>query len=133
MTDVVGGHIPVAVTSVTTVMPHYKSQKLRVLGVSSKTRSSAMPDVPTISEAGVPGYEVQGWYALLGPKGLPPAIAERLQKEIAKIVSAPEMHERFETLGAEAAPTTPSETAATMKADMEKWAGVIKKAGIQPQ
>ena len=133
MTDVVGGHIPVAVTSVTTVMPHYKSQKLRVLGVSSKTRSSAMPDVPTISEAGVPGYEVQGWYALLGPKGLPPAIAERLQKEIAKIVSAPEMHERFETLGAEAAPTTPSETAATMKAVMEKWAGAIKKAGILPQ
>ena len=133
MTDVVGGHIPVAVTSVTSVMPHYKSQRLRVLGVSSKTRSSAMPDVPTISEAGVPGYEVQGWYALLGPKGLPPAIAERLQKEIAQIVSAPEMHERFETLGAEAAPTTPSETAATMKADMEKWAGVIKKAGIQPQ
>jgi len=133
MTDVVGGHVPLAVTSVTTVMPHYKSHKLRVLGVSSKTRSSAMPDVPTISEAGVPGYEVQGWYALLGPKGLPPAIAERLQKEIAKIVSAPEMHERFETLGAEAAPTTPSETAAAMKADMEKWAGVIKKAGIQPQ
>ena len=133
MTDVVGGHIPVAVTSITTVMPHYKSQKLRVLGVSSKTRSSAIPDVPTISEAGVPGYEVQGWYALLGPKGLPPAIAERLQKEIAKIVATPDMRERFETLGAEAAPTTPSETAATMKADMEKWAGVIKKAGIQPQ
>ena len=133
MTDVVGGHIPVAVTSITTVMPHYKSQKLRVLGVSSKTRSTAIPDVPTISEAGVPGYEVQGWYALLGPKGLPPAIAERLQKEIAKIVATPDMRERFETLGAEAAPTTPSETAATMKADMEKWAGVIKKAGIQPQ
>ena len=133
MTDVVGGHVPVAVTSITTVMPHYKSQKLRVLGVSSKTRSSAIPDVPTIAEAGVPGYEVQGWYALLAPKGLPPAIAERLQKEIAKIVATPDMRERFETLGAEAAPTTPSETAATMKADMEKWAGVIKKAGIQPQ
>jgi tripartite-type tricarboxylate transporter receptor subunit TctC len=133
MTDVVGGHIPVAVTSVTTVMPHYKSQKLRVLGVSSKTRSSALPDVPTIAEAGVPGYEVQGWYAMLGPKDLPRGIAERLQKEIAKIVATPAMHERFETLGAEAAATTPSETAAIMKADMEKWAGVIKKAGIQPQ
>jgi tripartite-type tricarboxylate transporter receptor subunit TctC len=59
MTDVVGGHIPLAVTSVTTVMPYYKSQKLRVLGVSSTKRSGAMPDVPTIAEAGVPGYEVQ--------------------------------------------------------------------------
>jgi tripartite-type tricarboxylate transporter receptor subunit TctC len=133
MTDVVGGHIPVAVTSVTTVLPHYKSQKLRVLGVSSKTRSSALPDVPTISEAGVTGYDVQGWYALLGPKDLPPAIADRLHKEIARIVATPEMLERFETLGAEAAAKTPGDTAAAMKADMDKWAGVIKKAGIQPQ
>lgn len=133
MTDVVGGHVPLAVTSVTTVMPFYKSQKLRVLGVSAKQRSGAMPDVPTIAEAGVPGYEVQSWYAILGPKGMPRAIAERLQREVAKIVSTPEMKERFETLGAEAAATTPDETAAIMKADMDKWAGVIQKVGIKPQ
>ena len=133
MTDVVGGHIPVAVTSVTTVMPHYKSQKLRVLGVSSTKRSSAMPDVPTVAEAGVPGFEIQSWYALLGPKDLPRAIADRLQREIAKIVATPTMQERFETLGAEAAATTPDETAAILKSDMDKWAGVIRKAGIKPQ
>jgi tripartite-type tricarboxylate transporter receptor subunit TctC len=133
MTDVVGGHIPVAVTSVTTVMPHYKSQKLRVLGVSSTKRSSAMPDVPTVAEAGVPGFEIQSWYALLGPKDLPRAIADRLQREIAKIVATPSMQERFETLGAEAAATTPDETAAILKSDMDKWAGVIRKAGIKPQ
>ncbi len=133
MTDVVGGHIPVAVTSVTTVMPFYKSQKLRVLGVSSTKRSPAMPDVPTIAEAGVPGYEVQSWYAMLGPKGMPRAIAERLQREIAKIVATPAMQERFETLGAEAAATTPDETAAIMKADMEKWARVIEKTGSKAQ
>jgi len=133
MTDVVGGHIPVAVTSVTTVMPHYKSQKLRVLGVSSTKRSSAMPDVPTVAEAGVPGFEIQSWYALLGPRDLPRAIADRLQREIAKIVATPAMQERFETLGAEAAATTPDETAAILKSDMEKWAGVIRKAGIKPQ
>ena len=133
MTDVVGGHIPVAVTSVTTVMPFYKGQKLRVLGVSSKQRSGAMPDVPTIAEAGVPGYEVQSWYAILGPKGLPRPIADKLQREIAKIVSTPAMKERFETLGAEASATTPEETAAIMKADMDKWAGVIQKVGIKPQ
>ena len=133
MTDVVGGHIPLAVTSVTTVMPFYKSQKLRVLGVSSKQRSGAMPDVPTIAEAGVPGYEVLSWYAILGPKGMPRPIAERLQREVAKIVGAPAMKERFDTLGAEAAATTPDETAAIMKADMDKWAGVIRKVGIKPQ
>ena len=133
MTDVVGGHIPLAVTSLTTVMPYYKSQKLRVLGVSSTKRASAMPDVPTIAEAGVPGYEVQSWYAILGPKGLPRAITERLQREIAKIVSNPAMQERFETLGAEPSATTPEETAAIMKADMDKWAGVIEKVGIKPQ
>jgi len=133
MTDVVGGHIPVAVTSVTTVMPHYKSQKLRVLGVSSTKRSSAMPDVPTVAEAGVPGFEIQSWYALLGPRDLPRAIADRLQREIAKIVATPAMQERFETLGAEAAATTPDETAAILKSDMDKWAGVIRKAGIKPQ
>ena len=133
MTDVVGGHIPLAVTSVTTVMPFYKSQKLRVLGVSSKQRSGAMPDVPTIAEAGVPGYEVLSWYAILGPKGMPRPIAERLQREVAKIVGTPAMKERFDTLGAEAAATTPDETAAIMKADMDKWAGVIRKVGIKPQ
>ena len=133
MTDVVGGHIPVAVTSVTTVMPHYKSQKLRVLGVSSTKRSSAMPDVPTVAEAGVPGFEIQSWYALLGPRDLPRAIADRLQREIAKIVATPAMQERFATLGAEAAATTPDETAVILKSDMDKWAGVIRKAGIKPQ
>ena len=133
MTDVVGGHIPVAVTSVTTVMPFYKGQKLRVLGVSSKQRSGAMPDVPTIAEAGVPGYEVQSWYAILGPKGLPKPVADRVQREVAKIVAAPAMKEKFEALGAEAAATTPEETAAIMKADMDKWAAVIKKVGIKPQ
>jgi tripartite-type tricarboxylate transporter receptor subunit TctC len=92
-----------------------------------------MPDVPTIAEAGVPGYEVQSWYAILGPKGLPRDVALRLQREIAKIVATPAMHERFETLGAEAAATTPDETAAIMKADMDKWAGVIEKVGIKPQ
>mgnify|MGYP001347411247 CR=1 FL=1 len=133
MSDVVGGHIPLAVTSVTTVMPFYKSQKLRVLGVTSKQRSGAMPEVPTIAEAGVPGYEVLSWYVILGPKGMPKMIAERLQREVAKIVAAPAMKERFDTLGAEAAATTPDETAAIMKADMEKWAGVIQKVGIKPQ
>lgn len=133
MTDVVGGHIPLAVTSVTTVMPFYKGQKLRVLGVSSKQRSGAMPDVPTIAEAGVPGYEVLSWYAILGPKGLSRLITERLQREVAKIVGTPAMKERFDSLGAEAAATTPDETAAIMKADMDKWAGVIRKVGIKPQ
>jgi tripartite-type tricarboxylate transporter receptor subunit TctC len=133
MSDVVGGHIPLAVTSVTTVMPFYKAQKLRVLGVTSKQRSGAMPEVPTIAEAGVPGYEVLSWYVILGPKGMPKTIAERLQREVAKIVAVPAMKERFDTLGAEAAATTPDETAAIMKADMEKWAGVIQKVGIKPQ
>ena len=133
MSDVVGGHIPLAVTSVTTVMPFYKSQKLRVLGVTSKDRSGAMPDVPTIAEAGVPGYEVMSWYVILGPRGMPKAIAERLQREVAKIVATPAMKERFDTLGAEPAAMTPDETAAIMKADMDKWAGIIQKVGIKPQ
>jgi tripartite-type tricarboxylate transporter receptor subunit TctC len=133
MSDVVGGHIPLAVTSVTTVMPFYKSQKLRVLGVTSKDRSGAMPDVPTIAEAGVPGYEVMSWYVILGPKSMPKVIAERLQREVAKIVATPAMKERFDTLGAEPAAMTPDETAAIMKADMDKWAGVIQKVGIKPQ
>ena len=86
-----------------------------------------MPDVPTVSEAGVPGYDVESWYAYLGPKGLPKAIAERIQKDLAKIVATPEMKERFATLGAEPSAPTPDETLAIMKADMEKWARVIEK------
>ena len=133
MSDVVGGHIPLAVTSVTTVMPFYKSQKLRVLGVTSKDRSGAMPDVPTIAEAGVPGYEVMSWYVILGPKGMPKAIADRLQREVAKIVATPAMKERFDSLGAEPSAPTPEATAAIMKADMDKWAGVIQRVGLKPQ
>lgn len=132
MTDVIGGHIPVGVTSLATSLQHYKSGKLRVLGVGSAKRSGAMPDVPTVGEAGLPGYEALSWYGMLAPAGTPPAVIRKLREEIRLIVANPAVHERILGLGAEPVADTPEEFAAYMRAESEKWGKVIKEVGLQP-
>lgn len=132
MTDVIGGHIPVGVTSLTTSLQHYKSGKLRVLGVGSNKRNAAMPDVPTVSEGGLPGYEAISWYGMLAPAGTPQAVTRKLQAEIHKIVADPAVRERFAGLGADGVGNTPEEFGAFLKAESEKWGKIIKDIGLQP-
>jgi tripartite-type tricarboxylate transporter receptor subunit TctC len=132
MTDVIGGHIPTGVTSLTTSLQHYKSGKLRVLGVGSTKRSSAMPDVPTVIEAGLPGYEAVSIYGMLAPAGTPPAIVRKLQQEIHKSVADPAVRERFAGLGADAVGSTPEEFGAFLKSESDKWGRIIKDIGLQP-
>jgi len=132
MTDVIGGHIPTGVTSLTTSLQHYKSGKLRVLGVGSTKRSPAMPDVPTVIEAGLPGYEAVSWYGMLAPAGTPPAVVRKLQEEIHRIVADPAVRERFAGLGAEGVGNTPEEFGAFLKIESDKWGRIIKDIGLQP-
>ncbi len=133
MTDMLGGQIETGFTSTLTVLQHYKSGKLRVVAVAGKTRHPSMPDVPTAIEAGYPDYETYAWYGMYAPKGTPREVVSRIQREIAAIVKRPDMQERLNQFGAEAIASTPEDFAAFTKAESDKFAKLIKAAGIQPE
>ena len=111
---------------------YVESGKLRPLGVTSARRSSVMPEVPTIAEAGVPGYEATSWNMLLAPAGTPRAIIDRLNAEVTKATSAPEMREAWARQGASAMTLGPDEFARFMREDIEKWARIVKISGARP-
>jgi tripartite-type tricarboxylate transporter receptor subunit TctC len=131
MTDMLGGHIQVGFTSVLTVLQHYKSGKLRVLGVSGNRRSPSMPDVPTVIEAGLPGYDPTAWYGMYASPGTPKEIVQKIQREIARISTLPEVRERLVQLGAQPVASTPEEFAAFTRSEYEKFARLVKDAGIK--
>jgi tripartite-type tricarboxylate transporter receptor subunit TctC len=99
--------------------------------VTSARRSADLPDLPTLAESGVPGYDATSWYGILGPAGLPPAIVARLNAELKKIVLSPAMTEKFKTLGIEAVTGTPQEFATYIRSEMEKWRAVVRAADIK--
>src|SRR5262245_19496136 len=123
--DVVGGHTKVAFTSTITAPPHIRSGKLRGLGIGAATRNAALPDLPTVAEAGVPGYEVANWIGLVAPAGTPAPIVERLNKEIAAIQDSPEAQKQFAADGAEAMRMSPAAFGDFMTKEMAKWERVV--------
>ncbi len=129
--DLLGGQVQVMFAASAAVMPHVKSEKLRALAVTSAKRVSALPDLPTVIESGVPGYDTTLWYGLVGPKGLPAPIVARWNQEINRIIQTPEIRERFANGGLEPAPGTPEAFAAILKRDIERWAKVVEQAGIK--
>jgi tripartite-type tricarboxylate transporter receptor subunit TctC len=129
--DLVAGQVQLAIVGIPPVLPHIKNGRLRALGVTGKTRSPELPDVPTVDEAGVPGYVVNLWYGLLAPAGTPSAIVTRLASEVTRIVRAPEMRERLAAAGAEPGGGTPEDYAAVIRADTVLWTRVIREAGIK--
>jgi tripartite-type tricarboxylate transporter receptor subunit TctC len=131
--DLIGGRIQFALGSIISAQPHVRAGRLRALGVTSARRAQAMPDVLTVAEAGVPGYEVIQWYGMLAPAKTPRAIVDRLQREIARALQQPDVIKRMAAEGSEAVGSTPREFAAHMKAEGEKWAKVIRDAGIRTQ
>jgi tripartite-type tricarboxylate transporter receptor subunit TctC len=131
--DLIGGQVQIAFLGIPAVLPHLKSGKLRILAVTGLHRSPELPDVPTVDESGVPGYEVSPWYGLLARSGTPRAIVTRLSAESAKIVRAPEMRERLAAQGAEAGGSTPAEYAAAIRADTATWTSVIARAGVRAE
>jgi tripartite-type tricarboxylate transporter receptor subunit TctC len=131
--DMISGQIQLGFPSIPASVAHIKSGRLVALGVTTTQRASALPEVPAISEAGLPGYEVSGWYGVIGPAGIPGPLVARINQEINGILKAPDMRDRLLKEGAEPRTGTPEEFAAAMANDLQKWAKVVKSAGLKPQ
>lgn len=131
MADVMGGQVPLAFDNILTTMAQVQSGKLRALAVSTQTRSSVMPNIPTLAEAGVPGYDATAWFGVLAPAGTPSAIVEQLATAIQKSVKTPEVTESMLKGGAEPVGSTPAQFDAFYKAEVAKWAKVVKSANVQ--
>jgi len=131
--DVVAGHVPVMMPSLLAGLPYAKNGRLRALGVTGAKRAAGAPDIPTIAEAGVPGYEAVQWFGVLAPAATPRAIVMRLHGEIVRTLQAGDVRERLLADGAEPVGSTPEEFAAYIRSETAKWARVVKDAGIQPE
>ena len=129
--DLLGGQVKVGFPGIAIVIPHHRVGRLRALAVTSAKCSPQLPDVPSIAEAGVPGYDATLWLGIAAPKGTPRAIVSRLNQEIAKALQFPEVREAFQNAGTDPVMTTPEEFGAFVKAEVEKWGRVIREAGVQ--
>jgi tripartite-type tricarboxylate transporter receptor subunit TctC len=131
VSDLIGGQVDTMFDSVTSAAPHIKSGKLRALGVTTAKRSSALPGVPTIAEAGLPGYELSPWFAVYMPAGTPQPIVDRINAALLQAMKAPEVKARFAGIGAEPVGSTPQQLAAHLAAEMDKWGRIIQERGIR--
>ena len=131
VSDLLGGQVNYMFDSITSARPHIQSGKLRALGVTTAKRSSALPDVPTLAEAGVPGYEVSPWFAVFMPASTPKAIVGKLNKALLEAMKDPEVAKRFETIGAEPVGSTPDELAKHLARESERWTQLITERGIK--
>jgi tripartite-type tricarboxylate transporter receptor subunit TctC len=129
--DVLAGQVSMTFSSLISGYPHYKSGRLRGLAVTSLKRSSVVPELPTMPEAGVKGYESATWYGFLAPAGTPPDVVAKLNREIVAIIDQPELHDRLTREGAEPVGDTPAQFGAFIRSEIEKWGKVIRAAGIK--
>jgi tripartite-type tricarboxylate transporter receptor subunit TctC len=133
VTDMINGEVALGFLVLSNVMAPMQTGQIKVLAVTSKERLPALPDTPTMEQAGVKDYEATVWFALLGPKGMPRPIVDRLNKEVRAALADPAIQKRFTELGALPAATTPEELGAFISSEVAKWRGVIERAGIAPQ
>ena len=133
MSDLMGGHVASMVSNIASAKPHIDSGKLRPLGVTSRARAPALPDVPSMDEAGLKGYEVLNWFGMFAPAGTPSPIITRMHVEAKKLLDTPEMKKRLASEGAEPISSTPSDFAAFVKSEMQQWSEVGRVAKIQPE
>ncbi len=131
--SVIGGHVQMGFDAITTMASNVKAGQVRALGTSGAKRSSVLPDVPTIAEAGVPGYESTIWLGIMAPAGTPKPIVDKLNAEINKAINRPEVKAAWDKQGAVPLAMSPSEFDAFLRKDIEKWAKVVKSAGIKAQ
>jgi tripartite-type tricarboxylate transporter receptor subunit TctC len=130
-TDILGGQVQMMFDAITTMAPNVEAGKVRALGTSGKARSSVLPNVPTISEAGVPGYEATIWLGIMAPKGTPRPVVDRLNAEIRKVVNAPDLKAEWAKQGAVGMDMAPDEFEKYLHQDIEKWAKIVKISGAQ--
>jgi tripartite-type tricarboxylate transporter receptor subunit TctC len=131
VTDLLGGHVHVAFDNTPNVLPQVKAGKLRALAITSATRSAMVPDVPTVSEAGVPGYEVGVWFGIVAPAGTPPAVLAKLNTELNRMLAMPDVKQKFADQGVEPVGGPPERFAEHLKAQIEKWTKVVKESGAK--
>jgi tripartite-type tricarboxylate transporter receptor subunit TctC len=129
--DIVNGQIAMMFDNIVSVMPHIKSGRVKALAITSEKRSSLLPELPTMIEAGVPGYVSSAYFGVFAPAGTPKAIIDKLNAELVKIVHTPEVKERLLKLGAEPVGSTPEQLTALVRSEGAKWAKVIKDAGVK--
>ena len=131
MAAVLAGDIQVTYAAVLSGLQHFKSGRLRPLAVASRTRYPALPDVPTVAEAGLAGYEIDFWYALLGPGGMPAPLAARIQRDTAALLNSPEMRENLAAQGCIAVGGTPEALTALIRTEYQLWSKVVKAGGVR--
>jgi len=131
--DLLSGQVSMLFDNIMTAQSHIKSGKLKALGISSLQRSPLVPDVPTIAESGLPGFESVTWFGVFGPAGTPKSVVERMNMEVNKVLADPAIRERFAQLGFEPAGGTPGEFAAVVQRDAAKWSRVIKDANVRAE
>ena len=127
--DLLGGRVTMMFDNMPSSLPLVKEGKLRAIGVTSARRSPAAPDIPTIAEQGLPGFEAVSWFALFGPANMPKAVSEKLSAEVGKIMRSPDIVKKLADIGLESAPGTPAELAAYQQKEIAKWAKVVKDSG----
>jgi tripartite-type tricarboxylate transporter receptor subunit TctC len=130
LVDIAGGQISMSITALTATLPFVQTGRMRALGVASSARSPALPDVPTIAEAGVAGYSTGSWLGLVGPAGLPAEIVATLNKVVHQTLAEPATVERLRKAGSDVVPTTPQAFKARLESDVNKWTEVVSTAGI---
>ena len=133
LADLIAGQTVLSIDNPTTVLPQVKAGKLRALAVSSSRRWPAVPELPTISEAALPGFDVLGWFGVVAPAGTPADVVSKLNGEIVRILKLPDVRQRLSEQGAEAAPSTPQQFATLIRSDLQKYEKVIRAPGMQPQ
>jgi tripartite-type tricarboxylate transporter receptor subunit TctC len=131
--ELLGGTLPVAFDNIASAIPHMKAGKLRALAVTTLQRSGVAPDVPTMAESGLPGYEISSWQAVFAPAGTPPAIVERLHQEIARILRLPDVSRRLGELGLDLSGMPPAELLALIKADVPRLGKVVRDSGAKAE
>ena len=131
LVDVIGGQIPLVMTTVATAQQHVKSGKLVALGVPGGKRSKSLPDTPTFAESGLKDFNVSGWVGVFAPAGTPRPVLERLQREFAAVLAEPMVQLGFDRLGMEPVGNTPDEFGQQIRADLARWTDVVKKGRIK--
>lgn len=131
MVDVIGGRVAMMFDTIPTAMPHVREGRVRLLAVSTAVRHPTLPDVPTVAEAGVPGFEAVGWYGLLVPLGTPEAAIARYNREVSSALERPAFRARLQAVGVDPAPSTPADLAVFVERDRARWTRLVRDAGIR--
>jgi tripartite-type tricarboxylate transporter receptor subunit TctC len=133
MIDLLGGRVSAMFDQIATAMPHIKAGKLVAIGVTTSKRASIAPEIPTLAESGLPGYEATTWHGLFAPAGTPKDIIVKLNGEVVKALNTPELVERFKANGVDPVSSSPQQFTAMLQAELARWRDAVRAAGLTPQ